>query len=253
MEKQPRKQVNKLQSEPETIRLNKYLAISGIASRRKADELIKKGHVTVNDQVVLEMGYRVKKEDVVTFKGEVIQPETEKVYILLNKPKNVITTVSDEKGRRTVMDLVKKVAKVRVYPVGRLDRDTTGLLLISNDGDLAKKLTHPSHGVKKIYHAILDKPLKEADFQKIKDGLTLEDGPALVDQISYLQGQPETHVGLEIHIGRNRIVRRIFEHVGYTVIKLDRVYFGGLTKKKLQRGYHRFLSEKEVIMLKHFS
>jgi 23S rRNA pseudouridine2605 synthase len=232
-----------------TMRLNKYLAHAGIASRREADELIKVGAVTVNGDVVTEMGYKVKPGDKVQFNGDTIKPE-KKVYVLLNKPKNFITTTEDEKGRKTVMELVEKSAPVRIYPVGRLDRNTTGVLLFTNDGDLAKKLTHPKHKVEKIYHVKLDKNLKPSDMEKIKDGLKLEDGVIQVDDISFIKGAPHNEVGVKIHSGRNRIVRRIFEHLGYDVIKLDRVLFAGLTKKDLKRGHWRHLTKKEVDFLK---
>lgn len=237
----------------ETMRLNKYVANSGVAARRKADELIAQGFVKVNDEVIKEMGYRVKLTDKVRYKDKIIRPELNKVYYLLNKPKNMITTTSDEKGRKTVMDLMETVCKERIYPVGRLDRNTTGLLLFTNDGDLAKKLSHPSYEVKKIYHAVLDKPITPEDMEKIRNGLTLEDGQAPVDKLDYEEGRgTNTGVIVTIHIGRNRIVRRIFAHLGYTVIKLDRIYYGGLTKKNLSRGFHRPLKAQEIIMLKHF-
>lgn len=235
------------------MRLNKYLAHAGIASRRKADELIAQGLVEVNGQVVLEMGHKVKETDKVTFKGKRVDREKEFVYVLLNKPKNFITTTNDEKDRDTVMSLVQNASEQRIYPVGRLDRNTTGLLLFTNDGDLAQKMTHPSHGVKKIYHVVLNKALAEADMEAIARGLTLEDGDAVVDNIAYTDPHDLTQIGVDIHIGKNRIVRRIFEHLGYEVEKLDRVYFGGLTKKDLPRGKWRFLEPKEVIMLKHFA
>lgn len=237
----------------ETPRLNKFVANAGICSRRKADEHIKKGMVTINGEVMKEMGYRVQKDDVVTFNGKVIKKETKQVYILMNKPRNTITTSSDEKGRRTVMDIVSNASDVRFYPVGRLDRNTTGLLLFTNDGDLAKKLTHPSHGVKKIYHVTLNKKLALSDLEAIQQGLTLEDGEVQVDAVAFLKGMTKRDIGIEIHIGRNRIVRRIFEHLGYVVEHLDRVYFGGLTKKDLPRGKYRFLMRQEIIMLKHFN
>lgn len=240
-------------AEGETMRLNKYVANSGISSRRKADELIKQGFVKVNNEVVREMGFRVKKGDKVEFKDKVIRPEARKVYFLMNKPKNTITTTNDEKGRKTVMDIIEGACKERIYPVGRLDRDTTGLLLFTNDGDLAKKLSHPSYEIKKIYHAILDKPITMEDMEKIRQGLTLEDGQAPVDKVEYDEGRATgTGVVITVHIGRNRIIRRIFAHLGYTVIKLDRIYYGGLTKKNLSRGFHRPLKGQEVIMLKHF-
>ncbi|MEM8906528.1 MAG: pseudouridine synthase [Bacteroidota bacterium] len=237
----------------EDIRLNKYVAHCGVAARRKASEYIQQGLVKVNGEIVLEPGYRVKAGDQVYFEDQLIQPETEMVYILLNKPRNAITTLQDEKGRRTVMDLIDQPIPVRIFPVGRLDRETTGLLLLTNDGELAKKLTHPSHEVSKIYHAKLDQPLSEAHLQQIAAGLTLEDGPAPVDSISYVKGKAKNEVGLEIHIGRNRIVRRIFEHLGYRVTHLDRTYYAGLTKKDLPRGRYRFLRERELVMLRHFT
>jgi len=237
--------------EQETTRLNKYVANAGICSRRKADVFIAKGHVTVNDTVIKEMGYRVKKNDVVKFDGNVIEVTTDFVYFLLNKPKNTITTTSDEKGRRTVMDIMKKATSERIYPVGRLDRATTGLLMLTNDGQLAKKLSHPSHNVKKVYQVTLHKPVTKVHFDKIKKGIQLEDGPVPVDAIHYLE--EKNIIGIEIHIGRNRIVRRLFEHFDYQVLKLDRVYYAGLTKKDLPRGRYRPLTEREVIMLKHFT
>jgi 23S rRNA pseudouridine2605 synthase len=237
----------------DTIRLNKYVANSGVSSRRKADELIKQGFVKVNGEVIKEMGHRVKTTDIIEFKDDVIEIQTKMVYFLLNKPKNVITTVSDDKDRKTVMDIMQNVCEERIYPVGRLDRNTTGLLLLTNDGDLAKKLSHPSYDVKKIYHVILDKPLEEADFEKIKAGLELEDGLAPVDKLDYEEGdRARKGLVITIHIGRNRIVRRIFAHLGYSVEKLDRIYYGGLTKKNLSRGFSRPLNKQEVIMLKHF-
>ncbi len=233
------KPYRKRQSKPQTLpkddgtmRLNKYLAHAGIASRREADVLIQTGAVTVNGKTVTEMGYKVQPGDKVQFNGETIKPE-KKVYVLLNKPKNFITTTEDEKGRKTVMELVQKSAPVRIYPVGRLDRNTTGVLLFTNDGDLAKKLTHPKHNVEKLYHVKLDKNLKPSDLDKIRNGLKLEDGEIQVDDISYIKGAPHSEVGVKIHSGRNRIVRRIFEHLGYDVIKLDRVVFAGLTKKEV--------------------
>ena len=232
-----------------TMRLNKYLAHAGIASRREADVLIQTGAVTVNGKTVTEMGYKVKPGDKVQFNGETIKPE-KKVYVLLNKPKNFITTTEDERGRKTVMELVQKSAPVRIYPVGRLDRNTTGVLLFTNDGDMAKRLTHPRHNVEKIYHVKLNKNLKPSDIDKIRNGLKLEDGEIQVDDISYIKGAPHSEVGVKIHSGRNRIVRRIFEHLGYDVLKLDRVLFAGLTKKDLKRGHWRHLTKKEVDFLK---
>jgi len=242
----------------ESMRLNKFLAHAGIASRRKADELIAEGKVKVNGEVVKEMGYRVKVTDKITFDNKRITPET-KVYILLNKPKDCITTASDERNRRTVLDLItgaysqiKSTKKPRLYPVGRLDRNTTGVLLITNDGELSQNLMHPSKEIKKIYHAVLDKSLKLDDYERIKHGLVLEDGIAEVNEVAYTNPKNKAEVGIEIHSGKNRIVRRIFESLGYDVLKLDRVYFGGLTKKDVPRGRWRFLEDEEVRRLKHF-
>lgn len=236
-------------SNPDEIRLNRYIANAGICSRREADTYIAAGNVSVNGKVVTEMGYKVKRSDEVRFDGKRLSLE-KKEYILLNKPKNFITTTSDEKGRRTVMELVSSASKSRLLPVGRLDRNTTGLLLFTNDGDLTKKLTHPKHGVRKIYHVHLDKSLSLSDLHKIEEGLELEDGPIDVDSISFIQGAPKREIGVEIHSGRNRIVRRIFEHLGYEVTKLDRVIFAGLTKKDLPRGHWRHLTEQEIINLR---
>lgn len=240
-------------SKEDTMRLNRYVAHCGVAARRKCDEFIKEGLVKVNGKVILEPGFRVKNSDNVTYKGKKIKPITNRIYILMNKPKNVITTTSDEKGRKTVMDIVNAKVKERVYPVGRLDRNTTGLLLLTNDGDLAKKLSHPSYEVKKIYHVQLDKIVSLEHLSQIRKGLKLEDGFTPVDKVSHLKGKEKNLVGIEIHIGRNRIVRRIFESLGYVVVKLDRVYYAGLTKKDLPRGWFRELEEKEVILLKHFN
>lgn len=234
---------------PDEIRLNKYIANSGICSRRDADIYIAAGSVSVNGEPVTELGYKVKLTDEVRFDGKVITPE-KKEYVLLNKPKGFITTTKDERGRKTVMELVSNASKAKLLPVGRLDRITTGLLLFTNDGDLAKKLTHPRHGVRKIYHVELDKNLKHEDLLKIQKGLTLEDGPIEVDDVSYIENTPKREVGIKIHSGRNRIVRRIFEHLDYKVIKLDRVIFAGLTKKDLPRGHWRHLTQQEVINLK---
>lgn len=242
----------------ESMRLNKFLAHAGVASRRKADELIAEGKVKVNGEVVTEMGYRVKAADKITFDDKRITPET-KVYILLNKPKDCITTTTDERDRKTVLDLIKaaygqikSTKKPRLYPVGRLDRNTTGVLLITNDGELAQNLTHPSKEIKKIYHAVLDKTLRLDDYERIKHGVVLEDGIAEVTEVAYTNPKNKAEVGIEIHSGKNRIVRRIFESLGYEVLKLDRVYFGGLTKKDVPRGRWRFLEEDEVRRLKHF-
>lgn len=235
------------------MRLNKYVAHCGICSRRQAADYIKEGLVTVNGEKVTEPGYQVQEGDKIAFRGKLIRPEKKLVYLLLNKPKDYITTSKDERGRRTVLDLVGDKVKERIFPVGRLDRATTGLLLLTNDGELAEKLAHPSHKVQKLYHVVLDKALAAVDLDKIRNGLELEDGQALVDAVDYVQGNKKNEVGIELHIGRNRIVRRIFEHLGYEVVRLDRVYYAGLTKKDLPRGRWRHLTEKEVIMLKHFT
>ncbi len=235
---------------PKEMTLNKYIAHSGECSRREAAELVKQGKVKVNGELVMEPGYRVQEFDQVTIAGKKLTPTKGRVYILLNKPKGFITTTDDPEGRETVMDLVANAGIDRLFPVGRLDRNTTGLLLLTNDGDLAQKLSHPSYETKKVYQASLDKPLTKADFEKIANGLTLDDGEVFVDAISYLDEKNE--IGLEIHSGRNRIVRRIFESLGYEVEKLDRVMYAGLTKKNLPRGNWRFLTEREVVLLKHF-
>ncbi len=239
--------------EVEGMRLNKYVAHCGVCSRRQAAEYIKEGQVSVNGEKVTEPGYQVQAGDKIAFRGKPIRPEKKLVYLLLNKPKDYITTAKDEKGRRTVLDLVGNKVQERIFPVGRLDRATTGLLLLTNDGELAKKLSHPSHKVKKVYQVWLDKPLAAADLEKIGAGLELEDGKAIVDAVGYIEGGKKNEIGIELHIGRNRIVRRIFEHLGYEVVRLDRVYYAGLTKKDLPRGRWRHLTEKEVIMLKHFT
>ncbi|MBV6427611.1 MAG: Ribosomal large subunit pseudouridine synthase B [Haliscomenobacter sp.] len=235
------------------MRLNKYVAHCGICSRRQAADLVKEGAVAVNGKVVLEPFYQIQEGDVVRYKEKVIRPEERKVYLLLNKPKGLITTVQDERGRKTVMDLLKGKIAERVFPVGRLDRDTTGLLLLTNDGELAQKMTHPGFKMQKQYEATLDKNLREEDLQRIREGLTLDDGPVKVDAIHYLPDKGKNTVTILIHVGRNRIVRRIFEHLGYEVVRLDRMYLGGLTKKDLPRGFFRHLRPKEVLMLKHFT
>ena len=232
------------------IRLNKYLADSGICSRREADDLILAGAVTVNGEVVTELGTKVKTTDKVVYGGQTLNREKLR-YVLLNKPKGVITTSDDPYERHTVMDLVEGACQDRISPVARLDRTTIGLLLLTNDGELAKTLTHPSHNVKKLYHVTLNKPLTENDFEKIQKGLMLEDGPIEVDKIDYVTDDPTMReVGVEIHSGRNHIVRRIFESLGYEVIKLDRVMLAGLTKQNLPRGHWRFLTSAEISMLK---
>ncbi|WP_426489818.1 pseudouridine synthase [Hymenobacter sp. 102] len=232
------------------VRLNRYIANAGICSRREADSLIAAGEIKVNGQVVTEMGYKVQPSDTVQY-GKTNLNREKQVYVLLNKPKDYLTTTEDPEGRRTVMELIKGASKERVFPVGRLDRNTTGLLLFTNDGEVAQKLSHPSHRNKKIYQVELDKPLTPEHLAQIADGLMLEDGKAEVDDVAVVAGNPH-FVGVEIHIGRNRIVRRIFEHLGYDVVTLDRVQYAGLTKKDLPRGKWRFLTEKEVIRLKYF-
>lgn len=229
------------------IRLNKYLAGSGMCSRREADRMIKAGLVQVNGEVVTEMGVKVNYGDEVKYNGMVIKPEPKR-YILLNKPKDYITTLKDPSARNTVMELIEGACKERVYPVGRLDRNTTGVLLFTNDGDLAKKLTHPSNEIQKIYHVSTDKPVSRADLQKIADGFELEDGFIAADEVAYTDERSgnRCEIGIRIHSGRNRIVRRIFEHLGYEVKKLDRVMFAGLDKKSLGRGKWRFLYENEI-------
>jgi 23S rRNA pseudouridine2605 synthase len=231
-------------------RLNRYIANAGICSRREADALIAAGEIKVNGEVVTEMGYKVQPEDTVQY-GKTNLNREKAVYVLLNKPKDFITTTEDPEGRRTVMDLVAGASKERIFPVGRLDRNTTGLLLFTNDGEVAQKLSHPSHKNKKIYQVELSQPLAEDDLRQIAAGLELEDGKAEVDDVAVVAGNPH-FVGIEIHIGRNRIVRRIFEHLGYEVVALDRVQYAGLTKKDLPRGKWRFLSEQEVIRMKYF-
>ena len=233
-------------------RLNKYIANAGVCSRRKADELIESGAVTVNDELVKELGYKVKDTDKITFQGKVLKRQ-KLTYILLNKPKDYITTLDDPMERRTVMELIKSTTNERVYPVGRLDRNTTGLLLMTNDGDLADVLSHPRNKVKKLYEVELDKSLSPSDFDKIKKGVELEDGEAEVDELSYVEGKSKKHIGIGIHIGRNRIVRRIFESLGYTIVRLDRVIYAGLTKLDLSRGRCRFLTQEEIIHLKHLN
>ena len=233
----------------EPIRLNKYLANAGVCSRREADEFITNGAVKVNGEVVTELGTKIHRNDTVTFNDQPVSLER-KVYVLLNKPKDCVTTSDDPQGRLTVMDIVRSAATERIYPVGRLDRNTTGVLLLTNDGDLASKLTHPKFVKKKIYHVWLDKDITEDDLTKIAEGIELEDGEIHADAISYANEEDRNQVGIEIHSGRNRIVRRIFEHMGYRVTKLDRVYFAGLTKKNLPRGRWRYLTQQEVNMLR---
>nr|WP_262909853.1 pseudouridine synthase [Tenacibaculum finnmarkense] len=231
------------------IRLNKYISNSGICSRREADTYIEHGSVFVNGKLMTQMGYKVQPTDEVRFDGTLISIE-KKRYILLNKPKNYITTMEDERGRKTVMELVDNATKERIYPVGRLDRNTTGLLLFTNDGELAKKLTHPKHNVRKLYHASLDKKLSISDLDKLRSDVVIEGKKVFIDAVSYVEGERKTEVGIEIHSGRNRIVRKIFENFGYAVTKLDRVIFAGMTKRNLPRGRWRELTEQEVNTLK---
>ena len=233
--------------------LNKYIAHGGICSRRDAADLIRHGKVTVNGKPVTEPGTKVLPTDMVKVNGKKVTISRNFVYVLLNKPKDYLTTMDDPQGRRTVLDLIRSATTERVYPVGRLDRNTSGVLLLTNDGDLAQKLAHPSHEIKKVYHVTLDKALTKADFDKIVGGVTLEDGPAFVDVLAYADPKDRTQVGLEIHSGRNRIVRRIFEHLGYDVRGLDRVMYAGLTKKNVQRGKWRLLTEREIRILKYLN
>lgn len=239
----------KKKEETTDIRLNRFIANAGICSRREADELISNGQISVNGKIITEMGYKVKMTDVVKYGKKALNPE-KMVYILINKPKDYITTTDDPEERKTVLDLIKGACNERVYPVGRLDRNTTGLLLLTNDGELAEKLTHPSSGIKKIYQAELDKPITTEDFERLQHGVDLEDGFIRPDEVGIVTPDAMV-VGLEIHSGRNRIVRRMFEHLGYEVQKLDRTVFAGLNKKDLPRGKWRFLSEKEVVKLKY--
>lgn len=231
-----------------SVRLNKYLANAGICSRREADTLIAAGIVKINDKVVTELGTKVKPGDVVKYDDQTVMPE-KKVYILLNKPKDFVTTLDDPQERKTVIDIIKNHIDERVYPVGRLDRNTTGLLLLTNDGEITKKLTHPKYNKKKIYHVVLDKAVNPEHLSEIANGIELDDGPIKVDAISYVQGK-KTEIGIELHSGRNRIVRRIFEKYDYKIKRLDRVFFAGLTKLNLPRGKWRFLTPKEITMLK---
>ncbi|MFP8892677.1 pseudouridine synthase [Chryseobacterium cucumeris] len=246
-----KRRLNKIEKDvnKDSIRLNKYIANSGICSRREADELITQGLVEVNGKVVTEMGYQVQKTDRVVFDGQSITPE-KPVYVLLNKPKGYISTTKDDKARKTVMDLVANASPYRLFPVGRLDRSTTGVILLTNDGHMTKKLTHPSFDAKKIYHVTLDKKLTGEDLRLIAEGIRLDEGVAVVDQISYIEGKPKNEVGIEIHIGWNRVIRRIFQRLGYEVEALDRVMFAGLTKKNIKRGHWRILTELEVNNLK---
>lgn len=231
------------------VRLNKYLANAGICSRREADNYIQAGLITVNGEVVTELGIKVVPTDDIRFNGERINPER-KVYVLLNKPKDCVTTVDDPQERKTVLDCLRGIGKERIYPVGRLDRNTTGVLLLTNDGDLAARLTHPKYMKKKIYHVTCDKNVAMSDMDLLVNGIELEDGPVYADEVSYVNEADRSQIGIEIHSGKNRIVRRMLEHLGYRVNKLDRVLFAGLTKKNVKRGDWRYLTEKEVNMLR---
>ncbi len=231
------------------IRLNRYIAMSGKCSRREADEFITRGEVMVNGQVVSELGVKVKPGDEIRLKGELLSNE-KKVYIIMNKPKGYVTSVDDPHAEKTVMDIVKNACDERIYPVGRLDKSSVGVLLLTNDGDLTEKLTHPSHNKRKVYQVTLERPLTNFDLQRARDGIDLDDGVIIPDAVDFVKPENRKEVGIEIHSGRNRIVRRIFEELGYGVHKLDRVYFAGLTKKNLKRGQWRFLTDREVSMLK---
>ncbi len=235
--------------EAEPVRLNKFIANSGVCARREADELIKQGYISVNGKKVTDMGIKVLPSDKVEYRGKLLTPG-KKVYILLNKPKGYVTTVRDPHADFTVLDLVKDATTERIYPVGRLDKATTGVLLLTNDGDLAGKLTHPSYGAGKVYHVFLDREVTRNDMETIVNGVELEEGKVSADAISYADPEDRTQVGVEIHSGQNRVVRRIFEKLGYKVRKLDRVSFAGLTKKNLQRGHWRHLTPKEISLLK---
>lgn len=243
--KRPR---GKKTEKPSEIRLNRYIANAGVCSRREADSLISAGKIKVNNKVVKEMGYRVSRSDRVVYQGKQLRSENLQ-YVLLNKPRGFVTTTKDPHAKKTVMELVTKACTERIYPVGRLDKETTGLLLFTNDGEVAKKMTHPSHQIKKIYQVELDKALDATDFESILRGVSLEDGPAPVSEMAILSDNGKV-IGIEIKIGRNRIVRRIFESLGYSVKKLDRVVFGSLTKKNLPRGKYRHLNPKEIMGLK---
>lgn len=249
--KQSQPSISRPQS-TELMPLNKFISHAGVSGRREAAEIVRKGIVKVNGKIITEPGHKISPKDEVAVNGKKVFLSKNLVYILLNKPKDFITTTDDPQGRKTVLDLIRRATNERVYPVGRLDRNTSGLLLLTNDGELSQKLTHPSNEIKKIYAVTLDKPLDKKDFDQILKGIVLEDGPASVDKLAYADAKDRTQLGVEIHSGRNRIVRRIFEHLGYDVKNLDRVMFAGLTKKNIERGKWRFLNEKEVRELKYF-
>ncbi len=229
-------------------RINKFISEAGVCSRRNAEQYVTSGQIEINDKIIKDLSYMVSDQDIVKLNGMILKSESKK-YILLNKPKNFITTMNDEKNRKTVMSLVKNSCNERIYPVGRLDKDTTGLLLFTNNGEIAKKLLHPKSNIKKIYHIILNNNLKLNDLNKIKNGIKLNDGIIKVDKVSYVDGLSKNQIGIEIHSGKNRIVRRIFEYLNYKVLKLDRVFFAGLTKNKLKRGTWRPLTKKEIDIL----
>ena len=250
-QKQPQPSITRPQT-ADLMPLNKFISHAGISGRREAAEIVKKGVVKVNGKIITEPGHKISPKDEVVVNGKKIFLSKNLVYILLNKPKDFITTTDDPQGRKTVLDLIRRATNERVYPVGRLDRNTSGILLLTNDGDLSQKLTHPSNEIKKIYAVTLDKPLDKKDFDQILKGVVLEDGLASVDKLAYADTKDKTQLGVEIHSGRNRIVRRIFEHLGYDVKNLDRVMFAGLTKKNVERGKWRYLNEKEVRELKYF-
>ncbi|WP_240377715.1 pseudouridine synthase [Arachidicoccus soli] len=245
--------VEDIKASSEAMPLNKFIAHAGICGRREAADLVKEGVVQVNGDVVFEPAFKVSEKDTIKLKGKKIELQKKLVYILMNKPKDHLTTTKDEKGRKTVIDILKGVDTDRIYPVGRLDRNTTGVLLLTNDGELAQKLTHPSFQIKKIYEASLDKPLAKKDAEAIATGLVLEDGEIKADAVGYVDAKDKSIVGIEIHSGKNRIVRRIFEHLGYEVKKLDRVMFANLTKKNVDRGKWRYLADKEIRLLKHMN
>ena len=248
MPEKKKKRSKRPDKKTEEIRLNRYIALSGICSRRQADEYIRRGWVTVDGKKVVDLGTKVPLTAEVRLRGKKINPE-KKVYILLNKPKDYITTAKDPEGRKTVLDLINLPAGTRIFPVGRLDRNTTGVLLLTNDGAMAERLTHPRYARKKIYQVTLDKDLTRADMEKLVQGIDLEEGRVAADAVSYVNTEDKRVIGLEIHSGQNRVVRRLFEKLGYKVKNLDRVYFAGLTKKSLPRGRWRYLTEKEIVML----
>jgi 23S rRNA pseudouridine2605 synthase len=249
-EKKDRKRVGNKKNNPDPLtRLNKYIAASGVCSRREADVIIEKGEISVNGKLITELGYKIRQGDIVKYRNKKLSSE-KKVYILLNKPKDYVTTTGDPHAEHTVLDLIGNRCKERVYPVGRLDKSTTGVLLLTNDGELAGKLTHPKFNRKKIYHVFLDKKVSKNDISAFTEGIDLEGEIVKADSVSYVDLEDKTQIGIELHSGQNRVVRRLFEKLGYKVKKLDRVYFAGLTKRNLPRGKWRFLTEKEVSMLK---